>query len=130
MKRKRLLPNDPREWIARAKSNLVRAGSVIEGVELEDLCFDAQQAGEKAIKAVFIHRDETFPYSHDLDKLLHLLEGNGHRVPKYVKDAKELTQYAHVTRYPSLAAEVTPRQHRRAVRIATAVLRWAERQIA
>ena len=58
MKRKRLLPNDPREWIARAKSNLVRAGSVIEGVELEDLCFDAQQAGEKAIKAVFIHRGD------------------------------------------------------------------------
>ena len=29
-------------------------------------CFDAQQAAEKAIKAVFIHRGESFPYIHNL----------------------------------------------------------------
>lgn len=94
-----------------------------------DLCFDAQQAAEKAVKAVFIKRGETFPYSHDLNKLLRLLEKNGLKIPQYVNEAKELTQYAHLTRYPSLADPVTPRQHRRAVRIATAVLRWAERLV-
>jgi HEPN domain-containing protein len=31
-------------------------------VYLEDLCFDAQQAAEKAIKAVFIAPGERFPY--------------------------------------------------------------------
>jgi hypothetical protein len=39
-------------------------------VLLEDLCFDAQQAAEKAIKAVFIRRGERFPFVHDLDDLL------------------------------------------------------------
>ena len=129
MKRKRLPPDDPREWISRAKSNLAIARNVIPEADLEDLCFDAQQATEKGIKAVFIHRGETFPFSHDLDKLLRLLERSGLRIPKYVNDAKELTKYAHVTRYPGLADPVTPRQHGRAVRIATAVLRWAERQV-
>ena len=129
MKRKRLPPDDPREWIGRAKSNLALAGNVIPDVELEDLCFDAQQAAEKAVKAVFIRRGETFPYSHDLDRLLRLLERNGLRIPKYVNEAKELTQYAHETRYPGLADPVRPREYRRAVRIAAAVLRWAERQI-
>ena len=37
MKRKRFPPDDPREWINRAKSNMVRARSVIPGVILEDL---------------------------------------------------------------------------------------------
>ena len=102
----------------------------VPGGYLEDLCFDAQQAAEKAVKAVFIHRSETFPYSHDLERLLLLLERKGHTIPKYVKDAKDLTQYAHLTRYPGMADPVTRREYRRAVRIAAAVLRWAERQVA
>jgi HEPN domain-containing protein len=129
MKRKRLAPNDPREWIRRAKSNLALAGSLIPDVDLADLCFDAQQAAEKAIKALFIYRGETFPYTHDLERLLFLLQGNGLKIPKYVHTAKELTRFAHLTRYPGLMAPVTKRTHRRALRIAAAVLRWAERQI-
>jgi HEPN domain-containing protein len=129
MKRKRLPPDDPREWIGRAKSNLALALSAIPDVDLEDLCFDAQQAAEKAVKAVFVKRGETFPFSHDLDKLLRILEKNGLKIPKYVDAAKELTQYAHLTRYPGLADPVTARQHHRAVRIAAAVLRWAERHV-
>jgi HEPN domain-containing protein len=129
MGRKRLPPDDPREWISRAKSNLALARNVIPDVDLEDLCFEAQQGAEKGIKAVFIHRGETFPYSHDLDLLLRLLERNGLRIPKYVNEAKELTPYAQVTRYPGLAGAVTPSKHRRAARIAAAVLRWAERQV-
>jgi HEPN domain-containing protein len=48
----RFPPDDPREWLNRARSNLSRAQSRIPGVYLEDLCFDAQQAAEKAIKAL------------------------------------------------------------------------------
>ena len=47
MKRKRFPPDDPREWINRAKSNMARARSVIPDVALEDLCFDAQQAAAR-----------------------------------------------------------------------------------
>jgi hypothetical protein len=38
-------------------------------VFLEDLCFDAQQSAEKAVKAVFICRGKHFPYTHELKKL-------------------------------------------------------------
>ena len=130
MKPKRFPPDDPREGIRRARSNLTLAGSAIPDVDFADLCFDAQQAAEKAIEAVFVHRAETFPYIHDLERLIQLLERNGVKVPKYVQPAKELTRFAHVTRYPGLANPVTKRAHRRAVRIAAAVLHWAERQIA
>ena len=64
---------DPREWLNRAQSNLARARDPLPGTYLEDFCFDAQQAAEKAIKAVFIAHGLTFPYIHDLGRLLTLL---------------------------------------------------------
>jgi HEPN domain-containing protein len=63
-------PEDPREWLNRARSNLLQAKAQRRGVYLEDLCFSAQQAAEKAIKALLIKYDVKFPYTHDLAKLL------------------------------------------------------------
>ena len=127
MARKRYPPTDPREWLNRARSNLALAKSNAVEVLLEDLCFEAQQAAEKAIKAVFIRRAVSFPYIHDLAKLLALLEQSGVKIPKYVRQSDELSPFAVAARYPGLAGPVTKRQHRRAVRIAVDVLRWAER---
>jgi HEPN domain-containing protein len=47
-------PDDPAEWLRRARSSLerARADARLPGVYLEDLCFDAQQAAERASKAV------------------------------------------------------------------------------
>lgn len=129
MGRKRFAPDDPREWLNRAKSNLAHAAAVSPEVFLEDLCFDAQQAAEKAIKAVFISRGEAFPYIHVLEKLLTQLEQNGLKIPKYVWEAERLSDFAAVTRYPGAVGPVTTRTYRRSVRIAAGVLRWAERQI-
>jgi HEPN domain-containing protein len=127
MTRKRFPPNDPREWLVRARANLARAQAESPDFLLEDLCFDAQQAAEKAIKAVFIHRGERFPYIHEVRELLDLLEKNGVKVPKYVRDADELSPFAATMRYPGAVAPVTRRKYRRAVRLATAVVGWAER---
>ncbi len=130
MARKRYPPTDPREWLNRAKSNLAAASESTPGVYLEDRCFDAQQAAEKAIKAVFIHRSLPFPYIHDLKCLLRLLSQSGVKVPKYVSRAEDLTQYAFEARYPGHSLAVKRREHQRAVRIAARVVSWAERLIA
>lgn len=61
--------SSPREWMNRARSNLAIAKNRIPDVYLEDLCFDAQQAAEKAIKAVFLARGIEFPFIHDLTRL-------------------------------------------------------------
>lgn len=44
------------EWLNRAQSDLTLAGNRIENVYLEDLCFHAQQAAEKGLKAIFVSR--------------------------------------------------------------------------
>jgi HEPN domain-containing protein len=130
MKPKRYPPTDPREWLNRAKGNLVRAQAITRGSYLEDLCFDAQQAAEKAIKAIFVHHGKSFPFIHDLDELLDQLAHQGVKIPKYVRLANELSRYAVITRYPGVIGPVTNRQHRRAVRISNAVFGWAARLIA
>jgi HEPN domain-containing protein len=125
----RFPPDDPREWLNRARSNLARAKARIPDAYLEDLCFDAQQAAERAIKAVLLKKKITFPYVHDLVRLLTLVEGAGAEIPEEVRQAESLTRYAVVTRYPGLTEPVTEIHYQEAVANAEAVVRWAETMI-
>jgi HEPN domain-containing protein len=127
----RFPPDDPREWLNRARSNLARAkeGISIEGVYLEDLCFDAQQAAEKAIKALLIHLGMRFPYTHDLAELLTIVEQTGQAIPKQVKGAARLTDYAVEPRYPGLFEPVTHEEYEDAVVVAEEVVSWVRKVI-
>jgi HEPN domain-containing protein len=98
-------------------------------VYLEDLCFDAQQAAEKAVKAVLIHRGVEVPGAHDLARLLSLAEEAGEEVPDEVLDAAELTPYAVAGRYPGPLRPVTDEEYARALTLAERVVRWAEHAI-
>ena len=59
-------PGDPREWLRRARSNLARSsqGQVTPDVLFEDTCFDAQQAVEKALKALLVLKGVQVPRTH------------------------------------------------------------------
>src|SRR5690554_815033 len=76
-------PTDPREWMRRARSNLARARAGLPAPEVlyDDLAFDAQQAAEKAIKAVLIARQVDFPRTHSVVELLTLAHNSGVNVP-------------------------------------------------
>ena len=124
----RFPPEDPREWMNRARSSLAVAESGIPDAYLEDLCFGAQQAAEKALKALLLKHAVNFPYVHDLARLLELLEGAGEAIPSSVAEAPKLTPYATVTRYPG-EEDVTEREFQDALAIARAVVRWAESRI-
>lgn len=119
-------PDDPREWLNRAHSNLIRAKADLDGVYLEDLSFDAQQAAEKAIKGVLMKYGVAFPYIHDIAKLLALVERAGQVVPESVWEGRELTPFAVVTRYPDAALPLSSEEYRELVGIAEEVVRWAE----
>lgn len=125
----RFPPDDPREWMNRARSNLALAKSRVAEVYLEDLCFDAQQAAEKAIKAVMIARDIKFPFVHDLNRLLTILESTGQHVPEEIHRAERLTRYATAARYTGLEQPVPEADYREAIGIAETVVQWAEERI-
>lgn len=126
MPRKRFAPDDPREWLNRARSNLIQAKEKDPRIYFEDRCFSAQQAAEKAIKGVLLHRGLRFPYIHDLSELLKLLKDAGEDIPAEVLDAREITSYAVQTRYPGPAEPVTQKEYREALKIAERVVKWAE----
>ena len=120
---------DAREWISRARSDLALARARPEGVYLEDLCFHAQQAAEKAIKALLIRHGIQFPYVHDLAALLTKLEKATGDLPEHIRQAERLTPFAIEARYFGAAPPVGEEKYREAVELAGEVLRWAENQL-
>jgi HEPN domain-containing protein len=126
----RPIPGSPQEWLARARGDLALARAPLPpGGFYEDLCFHAQQAPEKALKAVYLHGGWTFRYVHDLEELITGLRQNGLRVPEAVEDAVVLTSYAFEARYPGLAEPVSEEEYRQALELAQMVVRWAEEMI-
>ena len=117
-------------WLKRAKSNLTRARQPKpDGVIWEDLCFDAQQAAEKSIKAVLVFLGIQFRFVHDIAELLTLLENHDVILPEEIKAATELTNYAVETRYPGPTEPVTEEEFKQALQTAEAVFAWSEAKI-
>jgi len=121
----------PADWLRHARSDLVlaRSSPTDEEVLLETLCFHAQQAAEKAIKAVLVFCGLGFPRTHSIGALLHLLPD---AVPRdtVLEEAASLTDYAVTSRYPGEAEDVTKQELSEAVTIADRVVAWASRIVA
>ncbi len=130
MREHKRVPGSARDWLSRAKGDLALARAPLpEGAFREDLCFHAQQAAEKALKAIYQYHDWPFRYVHDLDVLASGLRENGLSVPREVEQAVALTTYAAEARYPGLSEPITNEEYEQAVSLAHAVVHWAERII-
>ncbi|MGH9427716.1 MAG: HEPN domain-containing protein [Terriglobia bacterium] len=120
------IPGRPLDWLTRAKGSLALAKqSKAEEAFWEDQCFLAQQAAEKALKAVYQLKGLLFRYTHDLEELGKGLEDSGLPVPLDIKEAIILTRYAFETRYPGPFEMVTEEEYQEAIRLAEAVVEWA-----
>ena len=127
MPQHRPVPGSPEDWLARAIGDLALACVPLpDKGYYEDLCFHAQQAAEKAIKAVYKKHDLTFRYTHDLGELLADLMEKGITIPHEVEAAQILTVYAWEARYPGLAEPLTNEEYREAIKQANDVVRWAK----
>jgi len=116
----------PEEWLRHAHSDLEIA-RVTPSPEmlLEGLCFHAQQAAEKALKALLIALGIDFPRTHSIRRLLDLLTTDLN-VPETVQETAGLTDYAVLTRYPGDLEPVTEEEYQEAIRLAEMVLSWVE----
>lgn len=121
-------PDSPDAWLQSARSDLAAARSLlgVEAVFPEVPAYHAQQAAEKSLKAVLILLQAPFPRTHVIRALLDLVTLAGLEVPASVNGAFALTQFATLTRYPSVVEPVTSEEAEEAVSAAAAVLDWAE----
>ena len=119
------------EWLQRAKSNMarVKAGKVSPDILYEDLCYDAQQAVEKALKSVCIIHGIVFPKTHDIAYLIELLEKGNVELPGELQNARILTGYAVETRYPGDYEPVNEDDYRYAMKIAEEVVSWVIKKL-
>ncbi len=123
-------PGSPADWIRRAHSDLTLARTPPEvGILLEDLCFHAQQAAEKALKAILITRSIPIPRTHNITRLLELMPG-ADAIPQAVQAAVVLTDYAVATRYPGAYEPVEDEEYREALALAETVVSWARGEVA
>ncbi|NNJ84254.1 MAG: HEPN domain-containing protein [Gammaproteobacteria bacterium] len=119
-------PGSPDEWLLYAKSDLALArtdGS--PDIMPKMLCFHAQQAAEKALKAVLLAENTDFPNTHNLRFLLDKIPSRI-KIPSEVEDAALLTDYAVSSRYPGHLEDITQEDYLEALQLAGVVLEWAE----
>lgn len=130
--RKQRLPGSPEDWLAHAGSDLSLARMARGHAEVlpEQVCFHAQQAAEKALKAVFLARNIGFARTHDLEALLELARQSGIPTPATFAELGSLTPYAVESRYPGSWDEITLSDVEDAIRLAEQTLAWASRLLA
>ncbi|MGC9523576.1 MAG: HEPN domain-containing protein [Anaerolineae bacterium] len=117
------------KWLRRARSNLAIAKTgQREDVMFEDLCFEAQQAAEKALKALLLCVSGDYPRTHAFTLLLAQLQEHL-TVPASVHDVVELSDYAVQVRYPGDYYPVSNEEYESALAIAERTLRWVTAQI-
>lgn len=90
-----------KNWLFRANEDIAVITNLVDsGTEYytSTICFHAQQAVEKFLKAFLVFHDIDFPKTHDLDFLL--LECQKIDKEAFEIDPKSLTDFGVLTRYP------------------------------
>lgn len=111
--------NDAKIWLGYAETDLQAAQTLLASGEFfpRQVCFFAQQCGEKALKAILVFEDLYFPKNHDLDRLRDLIP-NGWKVKEQFPDLAELTVWAVESRYPSQVPDATEGEAKETLQLA------------
>jgi HEPN domain-containing protein len=99
----------------------------VEGITDAILGFHAQQAVEKATKAVLEHGGVEYPYSHDLDGLFELCQENNIEVPDALSGASRLSVFGVRLRYGT--SPETHLDRDQALKWAAEAVVWARAQL-
>lgn len=109
------------EWVAKAESDLRAAAALLrmKDCPTDAVCFHAQQAVEKYLKALLTALGIEFPKTHHIGKLVQLVERH-HRIELSESEQDSLSDYATTARYPGFG-EIPVSEARRAVSVARRV---------
>ncbi len=115
------------EWLRKAINDL-RAARILLDADLPDeAAFHAQQAAEKALKALVVALGRRPPKTHSIERLLAMLEDQVDVAWAYQEDLPALTYYAVEVRYP--APPVHHEEAEEALRLAGKTVAWARERL-
>jgi HEPN domain-containing protein len=111
-------------WLDNATSDLALACvKKTRKIRYEHLCFHAQQAAEKAIKALLLSLNIEVPRTHDLAYIIDLLPASL-VIPPHLLLLPVLTKYAVQFRYPGQEITVMKKEYIKAVELSQSTLDW------
>lgn len=97
-------------WLGLARDDLAACQSLIRDKLYHYACFHAQQAAEKALKALILRDNRTVPRLHKLETLLKQTDRSAPSLRPLLSDCKILDQYYLPARYPD-AFSIPARMH-------------------
>jgi HEPN domain-containing protein len=116
-----------KEWIRRAKSNLALSKSPLDkDIVYEDLCFNAQQAVEKALKGLLLVFKVPLIKTHNLFRLCEKLSEYVNISEDMFERIEILSKYSSEIRYPGEWAFVSKEEYLKCVKIAEECVEWVE----
>lgn len=83
-----------RGGLRKAESDTLALDVTLRSGALDAACFHAQQAAEKYLKAFLTQEDVTFPYTHNLTRLIELCAGIDADFRSLLPRVEPLTPYA------------------------------------
>ena len=104
------MPERSKDWINQAKRDLEAAEGLLNQGSFEWSCFVAQQAAEKAVKAV-IQRLNAVAWGHSVFELLSILAKRLEIDKELLDCARALDRYYIPTRYPNSFASGSPYEY-------------------
>ena len=123
------MENDYKIWLDRAKSSLkISKTKRDEDIFYEDLCFQAQQAAEKAIKCLLIFFNVEPEKTHNLVTLIKELSKYTD-VPEEINEIAILNDYAVQTRYPGDYTPINEDEYNNAIILTEKCIKWVEKKI-
>jgi HEPN domain-containing protein len=99
-----------REWLTRASHDLqlARIGAASENPPLDAAIYHCQQASEKSMKGWLQSKDDPFPKTHDIERLMEQAVRLHADFRQFEVAAEILTPYASAFRYPGGSDEPMP----------------------
>lgn len=86
-------------------------------------CYHAQQAAEKALKALLMRETATFPKTHDLSRLVDAVRVSQPTLPEFALESAVLNEYAVDMRYePEALTDVDEEEANAAIGYAQTIL--------
>jgi len=129
------MPNRKEDWLKQAKRDLAHAWHSLEAKDYEWACFAAQQAAEKALKALYQSLGAE-ARGHSVYGLLERLPPHRKPAPDLKTAAKELDRHYIPARYPNSYAEGAPFEYygeeeaKRAIGNAERIIKFCENHMA
>ena len=127
--------NRSQDWLAQAERDFAQAKESMSGGRHEWACFAAQQAAEKAVKALHLRLGQE-AWGHVVARLLSELPSAATPPSELIERGRVLDNFYVPTRYPNGHPEGAPYQHygalqsQQAVDHASAILEFVRAQMA